>query len=156
MGIGALEAVPVFWLLCRARTRLCAVPLEHVVEIMPVLPIEALSGAPPFVRGLSIIRGSPVPVIDLGLLFSQQASRSERLVTITIGGRTIALSVEGVLGVRSMAPAALGDMPSLLRDAAGEAVAAIGTLDAEILLFLRGARIVPEAVLAQLPEAAAS
>jgi hypothetical protein len=41
-------------------------------------------------------------------------------------------------------------LPPLLRDAAVEAVAAIGTLDAELLLFLRTARIVPEDLLSRL------
>lgn len=130
-------------------------PLEHVVEIMRTLPIEALAGAPCFVRGISVIRGLPVPVVDIGLLFNQSATRSERLVAVAIGGRTVALLVESVLGVRSMAPTTLDDIPPLLRDAAGEAVAAIGTLDAELLLFMHAARIVPEALLAQLTAEAA-
>jgi purine-binding chemotaxis protein CheW len=128
-----------------------------VVEIMRVLPIEAVSGAPHFVRGMCVIRGSPVPVVDVGLLFSRSASESERLVTITIGARTIALSVDSVLGVRALAATALGDMPPLLRDAANDAVSAIGMLDNELLLFLRAARIAPESMLAQLAsETAAS
>ena len=59
-----------------------------------------IAGAPPYVRGLCIIRGTPVPVVDAGLLISNQATQSGRLVTIRAGDRTIALQVEAVLGVR--------------------------------------------------------
>jgi hypothetical protein len=45
------------WLLCRAGNLLCALPIEHVIEIMRPLPVEQIAGAPHYVRGLSIIRG---------------------------------------------------------------------------------------------------
>ena len=145
------------WLLCRAGTHLCAMPLEHVVEIMRVLPIEAVAGAPHYVHGLCVIRGLPVPVLDAGLLIGDHATRPERLVTIRIGDRTIALAVEGVLGIRSIMAGAIRQLPPLLRHAAAETIAAIGTLDAELLFFLNTARIVPEDVLERLgAEGAAS
>jgi purine-binding chemotaxis protein CheW len=125
-------------------------PLDHVAETMRVLPIEAIAGAPGYVRGLCIVRGSPVPVVDTGLLFGDQATRAGRLVTIRAGGRTIALAVETVLGIRAVAAAALNQLPPLLRDAATDAIAAIGTLDAELLLVLRTARIVPDDLLNRL------
>src|ERR1700704_3300860 len=52
------------WLLCRAGMHLCAMPLAHVIATMRVLPIEAVSGAPSYVRGLCVIRGAPVAVVD--------------------------------------------------------------------------------------------
>jgi len=115
-----------------------------------MLPIEQLSGAPSYVRGLCIIRGSPVPVVDTGLLIGDQVTRPERLVAISIGGRSVALAVEAVVGIRAIGAGAAEQLPPLLRDAAAEAVAAIGTLDAELLLFLRTARIVPEDLLSRL------
>ncbi len=138
------------WLLCRAGAHLCAIPIEHVIETMRLLPIEAVSGAPPYVRGLAIIRGSPVPVIDTGLLVGQQASRCTRLVTVRTGKRTVALAAEAVEGVSAIAPDKLSQLPPLLRAAASETIEAIGMLDAELLFFLRTARIVPDDVLDRL------
>src|ERR1700726_254760 len=90
------------WLLCRAGTQLCALPLEHVVEIMRGLPAEPVAGAAPYVRGLSVIRGAPVPVIDAGLLVGQYATENAQLVTIRVEGRTIALAVQSVLGLSTL------------------------------------------------------
>jgi purine-binding chemotaxis protein CheW len=138
------------WLVCRAGTLLCAIPLEHVIEILRVLPIEAISGAPSFVRGLCIIRGTAVPVVDTGLLVGDQPTKSERLVAIRTGSRTIALTADSVLGVWAIGTGTSRELPPLLRDAAREAIAAIGTLDTELLFFLRAARIVPQELLDRL------
>jgi len=132
------------WLLCRAGTRLHAIPIEHVIEIMRVLPIEAISGAPRYVRGLCIIRGAPVPVVDIGLLIGGEATPFERLVTIRTGARTIALAVESVSGIRNVGADAFDRLPPLLENAANETIDAIGTRAAELLFFLRTARRVPE------------
>jgi purine-binding chemotaxis protein CheW len=129
--------------------------LNHVIEIMRVLPVEAISGAPHFVRGLSIIRGSPVPVVDTGKLFGEQGTPSARLVTIRVGDRTVALAVDEVLGVRAIETDVVVALPPLLRDAGGDALSAIGTLDAELLLFMNAARIVPDALFDDLSGAAA-
>jgi purine-binding chemotaxis protein CheW len=138
------------WLVCRAGTLLCAIPLEHVIEILRVLPIETIAGAPPFVRGLCIIRGAAVPVVDTGLLVGDQPTKSGRLVTIRTGSRTIALAAETVLGVWAIDAEAASELPPLLRDAARDSIAAIGTLDAELLFFLRAARIAPQELLDRL------
>jgi purine-binding chemotaxis protein CheW len=140
------------WLLCRAGLHLFAIPLELVIESMRVLPINAVSGAPRSVRGLCIIRGSPVPVVDPGLLLGEQPTQACRLVTVRAGGRTIALAVEAVLGIRAIAPEASNRLPPILRDAAAETIAAIGALDDELLFFLRMARIVPQEFLDRLDD----
>jgi len=143
------------WLLCRAGSHLHAIPLDQVIESMRVPPIDAISGAPRYVLGLCIVRGSPVPVVDPGLLLGDQPTRSQRLVTIRAGRRTIALAVEEVLGIRAIDAETSSQLPPLLRNAAAETIAAIGTLDAELLFFLHTARIVPEDLLERFEAAGA-
>ena len=150
MTAGVSDIASISWLLCRVGPRLCALPLENVVENLRPLPIEPITDAPRFVLGLSIIRGAPVPVVDIGALFDGQATRPQRMVTLEVDGRRIALVVESVVGIRFLGPDACNALPPLLREACGEVVSAIGTLDAELLLFLRAARIVPDAGLARL------
>jgi purine-binding chemotaxis protein CheW len=137
------------WLVCRSGSLLLALPIGAVVEVMRPLPAEALAGAPDFVRGVSIVRGRPTPVVDAGLLVFGRASGAGRLVSLQCGGRGFGLLVDGVIGVRSL-PAAESDKPPLLRRVAAEIVSAIGLLDRELLLFLGTALVVPEALL-ELP-----
>ncbi|MGA2794014.1 MAG: chemotaxis protein CheW [Roseiarcus sp.] len=145
------------WLLCRAGARLCALPLENVVETMRLLPIEPVSGAPRSVLGLCPIRGLPVPVVDLQSLLAEPESPLRRMVTLKLGSGTIALAVESVLGVRSIGADESSRLPPLLREAAGDIVTAIGMLDSEFLLFLNSARMAPLSLLGEVgPDEAAS
>jgi purine-binding chemotaxis protein CheW len=135
------------WLLCRTGSFVCALRLTHVIEIMRILRIEPIADAPDFVRGLAIIRGVPTPVVDIAHLFGGSPAPSQRLVTVKAGTRVVALAVDSVLGVRSMDTAGGTEaLPPLLREAASDMVSAIGRLDADLLLFLNTAGIVPEAL----------
>jgi purine-binding chemotaxis protein CheW len=132
-------------LICRVQTRLCALPLAHVVEMLRPLPV---AGAPPFVLGLAVIRGAPLPVVDSARLLGADDARAGRFVTVNAGNRRVALAVDCVLGVRAVAPESLHALPPLLHEADSGVIAAIGLLDAELLLVLRSARLLPdEAVL---------
>jgi len=115
-----------------------------------------MAGAPPYVRGLAIIRGAPVPVVDVARLLGEEAANTEvgarvqpsaRFVTLKVAERAIALAVDGVVGVRTLAVESLRELPALLRDAEVDAVSSIGTLDSELLLVLRSARLVPQNLL---------
>jgi purine-binding chemotaxis protein CheW len=118
---------------------------------MRPLPIEPLAPAPAFVLGVSIIRGAATPVVDIALLLGSLASvPPQRLVTLKIGARRVALAVEGVIGVHALPAAALDEVPALLSGAANETVSAISTLDAQLLLVLQSARLVPESVWATI------
>jgi len=131
-------------LICRVAARLCALPLAHVVETMRPLPVEAVTGAPHFVRGLAVIRGVPVPVVDTAHLLGAQATSADRFVTVVVGERRVALAVDSVLGVREVPADSLHQLPPLLHDAGADVVAEIGLLDAELLLVLSSARLLPD------------
>jgi purine-binding chemotaxis protein CheW len=128
--------------------RACAIPLHHVGEIMRPLPIEPVAGTPGFVRGVSVIRGAPTPVIDLRALLENGETTATygRFVTMKLGERRVAIGVDGVVGVRNLDSTEIGELPSLLGDAAAELIQAIGTRDAQLLLVLRAARVVPDDV----------
>jgi purine-binding chemotaxis protein CheW len=136
----------------RVGAGICAVPISDVVEIMRPLPIEAWSGAPDVVRGLSVIRGAPVPVVDLRTLLGASSDcPCTRFVAIRVGERRVALSVDAVLGIREFAPALRTQMPPLLSDACTELVEAVGALDTELFMVLKACSIVPETVWDSLP-----
>jgi purine-binding chemotaxis protein CheW len=135
------------WLLFRARTRLCALPIERLVETMRPLPATPFPGAPAFVLGVARIRGAAVPVVDLGaLLGCPEPSQATRFLTLRLGDRRVALAVERVHGLRQLAPEVLSALSPLLANAEHDAVARIGTLDDELLLSLETTRIVPDSL----------
>jgi purine-binding chemotaxis protein CheW len=130
-------------LLFRVQSRLYALPAVHVIETMRPLPIERLADAPPAIRGLSLIRGVPTPVVSLSALLEEDTHFS-RFITIKTARGAVALTVNAVLGVHSIVASSLRDLPPLLKDTGSDAISAIGTADAELLTVLNAARLVPD------------
>jgi purine-binding chemotaxis protein CheW len=139
------------FLIVRACGWTCALRLEEVAETLRPLPISPLPGVPSFVRGVSIVRGEPTPVLSLGMLLGgTEAREARRFILLRVAERRLALEVEEVLGLRGLGPAELKDVPPLLRGAAGGHLEVLGALDGQLLGALRTARLLPEAAWNQL------
>jgi purine-binding chemotaxis protein CheW len=111
---------------------------------MRPLPVQPFDGMPAFVAGLSIIRGAPVPVVDLArLLGNDSSARRTRFVVVKVRERRVALSVERVIGMKSLAFAGSAALPPLLGSACSDFVSAVGSLDAHLLVVLESGLIVP-------------
>jgi len=103
-----------------------------------------MAGSPPFVCGVSLIRGESTPVVDLGVLLgATEASSFTRFVTVRANGRQVALGVEEVLRVRDIPEGSMKALPPLLRGAAASMVVGLATLDTDLLFVLEGGRAVP-------------
>jgi purine-binding chemotaxis protein CheW len=138
------------WLICRSGAHFCALPLGSVVETLRPLPVEPISSTPAFVRGISLIRGRPTPVVDLGALLGEATEACTRFVSLSIANRGIALAVGAVWGIRRLGSSAESGLPPLLKQAARDMVSAVGILDRKLLLFLETTRMVPPDVLERL------
>jgi purine-binding chemotaxis protein CheW len=125
--------------------------VENVVETLRPLPIDSIKGAPEFVSGVSVIRGAPVPVVDLPkMLGGSDVSRTGRFVVVKLGARRIALGVAEVIGLRTLEPSSLEALPPLLEASRSEFIGALGSLDAQLLVVLQSARVLPESAWAVL------
>lgn len=152
------------FLLCRIGSRIGALAVKDVRETMRPLPIEPLTGTPPFVLGVAIVRGSAVPVIDAGRLLDPSALPSAaitspfgaRFVSLELGDRSAVLAVDAVLDVRSLGAGILAQIPPLLREAGKELLSIVGALDTQLLLVLEAARLVPDSVWSEIKGAGAS
>ena len=152
----ALEISQVLVVMVGARA--CAFPLHHVAETMRPLPIEAVVGTPGFVCGVSVIYGVPTPVVDLKVLLENSANTPSfgRFVVLKLDDRRVAIGVDSVIGLKNLDSAQLGELPPLLRDVTTDLIESFGTLDAQLLLVLRAARIVPDEVWTTLAAAEAA
>jgi purine-binding chemotaxis protein CheW len=116
-----------------------------VSETMRPLPVQKVPGAPAFVGGLAVIRGQPVPVVDLAVLVGAADSGAPgRFVCMRGGGRPVALAVESVVGIRALDPAQLQEVAPLVGAAVREIVQAVGAIDRELLMVLDAGRIISE------------
>lgn len=136
-------------MLCIVRARTFALPVTHVLETMRPLPVQPIPGSLPFVRGLAIVRGEPVPVVDLAYLMDGKRSSPDRWVTVRSGAAVAALEVDGILGIRTLPAETLRSLPPLLRNADAEIVSAMGALDADLLLVLDQGRLLSDGLSGQ-------
>lgn len=123
----------------------CAIPIAHVVETMRPLPIEPLTDTKelPFVRGMAVVRGVAIPVIDTARLLGQEPRDEARFVVVRVGARTTALLVDAVVDVRSFDAATFSELPPLVQAITRDNVRAIGALDRELFVVLDTARLAP-------------
>lgn len=151
------QTTSILALVIRAGNRTCAIPVVHALETMRPLPIESLPNVPEFVRGISIIRGMPVPVVDLRVVLALPSTDPpRRFVTVRCAGRPVALAVDATLGVRDLRALPLSEVPSLLSEANRDMVAALGSLDSELLLVLKSATMVSPELWASLDRRAST
>jgi purine-binding chemotaxis protein CheW len=132
-------------LVFRSDRHICALALPEVIETLRPLAVKPVASAPAGVRGISIIRGEPVVVVDLATLLGAQAGEETRWILMRVGERRIALAVDDVLGIREVDPEVWKGLPPLLHGADAGIVKAIGARDAELILALRAGSILPEA-----------
>jgi purine-binding chemotaxis protein CheW len=136
----------------------CAIPVDHVAETMRPLPIEPIAGTPQFILGLSVIRGAPTPIVDLAMLVEGRARAASyaRLVLLKVGAQRIAIAVDVVVGLRRLDGAPLDSQPPILRAVHTDYIAAIGSLDAQLLMVLHASRIIPDQAWADIRAGAAA
>ena len=132
-------------LVFRAGSLLCALRLDEVVETMRPLETRPLAGTPPFVRGVSVLRGVPTPVIDVARLLGGGPAEVQRYVAVRTERGPVALAIGPVLGIRAVDADAATGHPALL-GATSRLVAGVGTVGAEPLLLLQSMRAVPDEV----------
>lgn len=135
--------------------RLCALELRDVVETMRPLPVQPVSGAPAYVRGLAVIRGQPTPVVELAVLLTgTAAAHCTRFVHIRVDQRPLALAVSAVRGIRSLSSQSLQGLPPLLAAAQASGLESLALLDSELLAVLATGRLLPAAAWQELGELA--
>lgn len=138
-------------LIFSAGSRIGALPIGYVEEVMRPLPVERLASEQSLADGVALIRGAAVPVLNVEVLFGEAAkSKINRFITVRVGDRWVALAVSAVLGVRDMQEIDAGAVPPLLQDVAAGAVETVGRLDEQLLTVLQTSRLVPDELWAEL------
>ena len=113
---------------------------DHVVQVVQVVAIAPLAGAPPGVEGVVNVRGTMIPVFDLRGRFGlpeRPIDPAQHLVILKIGARSAAVRVDSaedfisipdsdVTAPGALAEGAMGDAHSPY--AAGVAVTPGGTM----------------------------
>jgi purine-binding chemotaxis protein CheW len=143
--VALAESADTAALIFRAGSMLCALRLVDVIETMRPLGTRPLAGTPAFVRGVSIVRGVPTPVVDVARLLGGERAELSRFIAVRTERGPVVFATGTVLGIRITEPGEGSGHPGLL-GAAGRLVAGVGTLDGEPILLLQSMRVVPDDV----------
>ncbi len=128
----------------RAGGWTCLLEVGFVLETMRPPPITPAPGSGPAVRGVSVVRGRPIPVVDLEVLLSgTSTSAARRLVTVTAMGRVMGLLVTEVLGVRAVSAGAGDEAPPLL-PGLEHVTERLGVADGALFAVLAATRVIEE------------
>ena len=133
------------YLFVRAGSVACAIPIAHVIETCRPLPTQPLAGVPDHVRGLAIVRGEPVPVVELGRLVGVRVDHPTRFVIVHAGPRRVALLVDAVVDVRALDDATVAALPPAV-EPGPRAIGGVGALDRDLLVVLESSRLIDDGV----------
>lgn len=113
-----------------------ALETRFVHEVLRSTELTPLPGAPPLLRGLTLLRGEVLPVVELGPLFGRPVSGSgSGVLLIGLGRADLGLSVEAVEEVVLLSRDTLLPPPATI---AAEAARLVSGIHREGTLLLEG------------------
>jgi len=98
----------------RVQGQRLAVSINRIKDVMRMVPIEKLEGAPHYCEGTIELRGSRLPVIDLRKRFFldiQEWSKSTRLLVVKVQSRLVGMIVDSVDEMFKPENQELGELP---------------------------------------------
>ena len=118
-GAAAPTAAVLRSLMVRCGGLSYALPLDRVQEVVTVERLTALPNAPTEILGLTVLRGSPLPVLSLARLLGTDDAGSRKNYPLALIGHDrhrFALAVDAILGLRRLP---LSDLHSLTKPQSG-------------------------------------
>jgi len=140
------NAAPAMTLVFRAGSCLCALRLDDVIETMRPSAVRPLTGMPGYVRGVTVMRGVPTPVLDVAHLLGEAHTEIVRFVAVRTERGPAAFATGEVLGIRTAGTHVADPPPGALLGPAGTLVAGVSRLNDQPLLLVQCMRVLPDEV----------
>jgi len=115
------------------------ISIEHVTEIMGIMPITIVPELPDFLKGIINLRGRIIPVMDVRLRFSKEFREyNERtcIVVIEINENNVGLIVDSVAEVTNISDDNIVPPPVINLNASNQYINGIGKANDEVKLLL--------------------
>lgn len=114
------------------------VDIHRVREIIRPLPVTAVRHGPKYVKGIINLRGSVIPIVDMRNRFGleEQESRSQKVLIVLVGGRTLGLVVDQVTDVVRVPRSKIRPAPGLLEGERAPFFMGVCHVDGRALILL--------------------
>lgn len=129
------EQVVVFHL----KEQTYGVDIATVYEIIRMENITRVPGTPPFVEGISNLRGRIIPVIDLCKRFGLEQSevtQSTRIIIVDLDGNTVGMIVDAVSEVLRFPTNVVEPPPPIVNGIGAEYLRGVALWDQRLIILL--------------------
>lgn len=123
----------------RVSHEMYGLPIDQIVEISKVFDTTPVPRTSEFLIGIGNVRGSVMPVIDLGTRLSMPRTgmdRSTRVLIVRHAGDLYGLVVDEVMEVVPLPPEELEDAPGGIGATRAEFIRALGRHEGTIIIIL--------------------
>lgn len=113
--------------------------IAAVESIIKMQSITQLPQAPFYVKGVTNLRGTVLPVIDLRIRFglqAEEAQRGTRIIVVTMGTLKVGVVVDGVSEVLRVQDETIGPLPSLVSTVNSAFLKGIVRLENRLIILL--------------------
>ena len=115
------------------------VDIGAVESIIKMQPITAVPRAPSFVEGVTNLRGTVLPVIDLRRRFglpAEEETKETRIVVVEMGGITVGMVVDGVSEVLQVAEEDIEPPSPIVMTLDSAFITGIAKMDDRLIILL--------------------
>jgi purine-binding chemotaxis protein CheW len=118
---------------------------EYGIDILRVQEIRSyeepirVANAPDFIKGVVILRGVIVPIVDMRLKFNLDSANYDSftvVIVLNIGKRVMGMVVDAVSDVITLTPEQLRPVPEFNSAIASDHLLAIGAVDNRMLILV--------------------
>ena len=131
-----------------------------VESIIKMQSITQLPQTPSYIKGVTNLRGTVLPVIDLRIRFGlepQQNTKQTRVIIVTMGKIKVGIMVDGVSEVLRVSDESVEPLPPLVNSVNSDFLKGIVRLEDRLIILLEVERVLDlqgQAALAAVPTAA--
>ncbi len=113
--------------------------IEQIQEIVIPDRVTRMPQVPDYVEGVSNLRGTIIPIINLRRLFGMEGKEQDdetRTIVANVGPRTIGCKVDAVSQVIRISPDQIQPAPEIVKSEGAAYIAGFAKLDARLIILL--------------------
>lgn len=134
------------------------IDIQTVQELRGYQAVTAIAQAAEFIKGVLDLRGVIVPIVDLRIKFRHPSPRYDQftvVIILDIDTRVVGIVVDHVSDVVTLQPGQIKPPPDMGAHAATQYVMGIGTLEQRMLILTDVKKLLSEAEVRLIEQAAA-
>ncbi|MGB9715089.1 MAG: protein phosphatase CheZ [Thermodesulfovibrionales bacterium] len=94
----------------------CSIPLLKVREIINIPPITRMPQSPPYIEGLTNLRGNIIPIVNLKKLINLNGNNNpDKVIVLSDGKINFGILVDGITGVINIEESAIEPAENILK-----------------------------------------